>query len=165
AGHSRVPAPPHMISGMMRLFIGASNLVVVAIPRDKITDAVLDRGFGSKAHVAHQIPDIREGFQYIARLHRQHFLCRRAAQLILQERDDMHELLGTVIADIVDPGRRIGGSRVVGRNTVNKLRYHTGDVTDMREVPAHLSMDKELCQLTAYASRCETRNAHILAKP
>src|SRR6266481_5668548 len=70
AGHSRVPAPPHMINGMIRRSIVASNLVVVAIPRDKIADAVLDRDFGSKAHIAHQIPDIREGFQDIARLHR-----------------------------------------------------------------------------------------------
>src|ERR1700749_1136557 len=74
AGHSRVPAPPHMISGTIRLSIGASNLVVVAIPRDKTTNTILDGGVGPKADVAHQIPDIGKGLRDISRLHRQHIL-------------------------------------------------------------------------------------------
>src|SRR5579864_5613345 len=74
AGHSRVPAPPHMISGMIRLSIGASNLVVVAIPRDKIANAVLDRGLRRKAGIAHQIADIGEGLHHVSGLHRQHIL-------------------------------------------------------------------------------------------
>ncbi|MGY4350576.1 hypothetical protein ACVWXM_007069 [Bradyrhizobium sp. GM7.3] len=43
AGHSRVPAPPHMIRGIMRLSIVISNLEVVPIPGDKITNSVRDR--------------------------------------------------------------------------------------------------------------------------
>ena len=42
AGHSRVPAPPHMIRGIIRRFIGVSNPVVVTIPGDKIGKPVLD---------------------------------------------------------------------------------------------------------------------------
>src|SRR5881398_542381 len=36
AGHSRVPAPPHMIRGIMRLSIVISNLGVSPIPGDKL---------------------------------------------------------------------------------------------------------------------------------
>src|SRR6202035_5311634 len=58
---------------------------VVAIPRDKIANAVLKGGLRPEADVAHQIPDIGEGFGDIARLHRQHILYRRPAQLLLQK--------------------------------------------------------------------------------
>src|SRR5882757_5229825 len=70
AGQSRVPAPPHMIRGMIRLSIGASNLVMAAIPRDKIGNTVLDRGLGTEANVAHEIADIGEGFRHVSGLHR-----------------------------------------------------------------------------------------------
>src|SRR3954463_7864721 len=70
AGHSRVPAPPHMIRGIIRRSIGASNPVVVAIPGDKFADAVLDRGLRPEADVARQIVDIGIGCQDIAGLHR-----------------------------------------------------------------------------------------------
>ena len=52
-----------MISGIIRPFIGASNPVVVAIPGDKIANALLDRGLRPEAGVAHQIVDIGEGLQ------------------------------------------------------------------------------------------------------
>src|SRR5579862_3777594 len=68
SGHSRVPAPPHMIRGMIRLSIRASNLVMVAIPRDKIRNAVLDGGLRPEADVAHQVIDIGEGFRHVAGL-------------------------------------------------------------------------------------------------
>src|SRR5437868_4184387 len=66
AGHSLVPAPPHMIRGIIRPFIGASSFVVVAIPRDKITNAVLDRGLGLETRIAHQIGNIGEGISYVS---------------------------------------------------------------------------------------------------
>src|ERR1700736_5416118 len=81
AGHSRVPAPPHMIRGIIRLSIGASNLVMAAIPRDKIAYAVLNGGRGRKSDVAHEIADIGKGFGDVPGLHRQHILYGRAAQL------------------------------------------------------------------------------------
>ena len=74
AGHSRVPAPPHMISGTIRLSIGTSNFVMVAIPCDKAANTILNGCLGPKADVARQIPDIGEGFGYVSRLHRQHIL-------------------------------------------------------------------------------------------
>src|SRR5439155_17179177 len=69
AGHSRVPVPPHMISGIIRRSIGASNLVVVAIPGDKIANAILDRRLGLEARVAHQVRDIGEGVSHVSGLH------------------------------------------------------------------------------------------------
>src|SRR4029079_3572974 len=61
AGHSRVPAPPHMIKGIIRRVI-VSDPVVVAIPGDKIAKSVLDRGLRPEAGVAHQFSDVGEGF-------------------------------------------------------------------------------------------------------
>src|SRR5580704_200682 len=83
AGHSRVPAPPHMIRGMIRLSIGASNSVVVAVPRDKAANAILNGGLRPETGIAHQIADIGEGFRHVSGLHRQHILYCLAAQLPL----------------------------------------------------------------------------------
>src|ERR1700736_4454831 len=74
AGHSRVPAPPHMISGMIRSLIVVLILVVVAIPRDETMNSLLNGGLGPETNVAHQIANIGKRFHYIARLHRQHVL-------------------------------------------------------------------------------------------
>src|ERR1700712_2998100 len=68
AGHNRVPAPPHMINGMIRLAIGSSNLVVIAIPRDEIAQARLDRRFRPETHVPHQITDVGESFNDVSGL-------------------------------------------------------------------------------------------------
>src|SRR5690349_11751194 len=70
AGQSRVPAPPHMISGTILPAISTSNLVVVAIPRDKIANAIFDRRVRLETDVAHQIAYVRIGFHDVARLHR-----------------------------------------------------------------------------------------------
>src|SRR3954447_11884021 len=99
AGQSRVPAPPHMISGIIRRFIGASNLVVVAIPGDKIAKTILNRGLGPEARIAHQVGDIGEGLGHIAGLHRQH----------LRNFYHMTELFRMIIADIVNAGRDAAG--------------------------------------------------------
>src|SRR5260370_41342196 len=131
AGLSRVPAPPHMISGTIRLSIGASNFVMAAIPRDKAANTILNRGLGPKADVAHQIPDIGEGFGYISGLHRQHILYRRAAQLLLQQRHQVHKLFRVVIADIVEPRRGTPGALIGSGNPIHKARYYTGNVIDI----------------------------------
>src|SRR6202790_4189044 len=105
AGHSRVPAPPHMISGIIRLSISPPNLVVVAVPRDKATNTILNGGLGPEADVAHQITDIGEGLHDVSGLHRQHILYCRAAQLLLQQCNNVDKLSRVVIADIIDPRR------------------------------------------------------------
>src|SRR4051794_16473858 len=103
AGQSRVPAPPHMISGTIRLSIGPSDLVVAAIPRDKIANAVLDGCLRLETDISHQIADIRVGFHDVTRLHRQHILYGLAAQLLLEQRHDMQKLFRALITNIVDP--------------------------------------------------------------
>src|ERR1700743_2276317 len=66
AGHNRVPAPPHMINGMMRSVIGpfysfhvtgldASQFMEVAIPLHEPRDAVLDRRRRPETDLAHEI--------------------------------------------------------------------------------------------------------------
>src|SRR5436190_4426803 len=69
AGHSRVPAPPHMIRGIIRRFIGVSDPVIVTIPSDKIGKPVLDRGLRPETGIAHQFRDIGESLGHVSRLH------------------------------------------------------------------------------------------------
>src|ERR1700733_13404659 len=129
-----------MIRGIIRRSIGvlktwaSSKLVVAAIPRDKITNAVRKGGLRLEADVAHQIPDIGEGFGDIARLHRQHILYRRPAQLLLQQRHQNLQFFRVWVADIVDPRRWSPGGR--RRNVIDQPRYDTGHVADISEVAA-----------------------------
>src|SRR6185312_7598378 len=76
AGHSRVPAPPHMIRGMIRLVIN-SDPMIIAIPFGEARDAVLDRRRRLEADVALESGDVGIGRLHIARLHRQHLLDSR----------------------------------------------------------------------------------------
>src|SRR3977135_310608 len=120
-----------MISGTLRISITAPNPVVVAIPRDKTANTILDRGLGPETDVAHQIPDIREGFHDISGLHRQHFLDRRSAQFLLQERHDVDKISRFVIADIVEPRWNGPGLAVASlRNVIDQPLYNTGNVID-----------------------------------
>src|SRR5437588_12462827 len=63
AGQSRVPAPPHMISGMIRLVIASYCLefVIFAVPFRKPRNTFFDRGRGSEPDVSRQILDISKG--------------------------------------------------------------------------------------------------------
>src|ERR1700719_1214218 len=100
-----------MISGTIRRSIGvlktwvSSKLGVVAIPPDKITNARGRGGLRPEADVAHQFSDVGEGFGDIARLHRQHILYRRPAQLLLQKRHQSHQFFRVLVADIIDSRR------------------------------------------------------------
>src|SRR3981081_329792 len=135
-----------MISGTIRLSIGASNLVMAAIPRDKIANAVLDGGLGPETDVAHEIVNVGKRFGHVPGLHLQHILYGRAAQLLLQKRHHMHEFFRTVVADIIDPRRRATG--IVDGDAIDQSQYYTGYVIDMGEVAAHLAMVKELDRRT-----------------
>src|SRR3978361_1358390 len=66
AGHSRVPAPPHMMRGIIRRFIGVSNPILVAIPGDKTAKSV------SIDDCRRDITHLLEGLGDVAGLHRQH---------------------------------------------------------------------------------------------
>src|SRR5467141_1122067 len=165
AGHSRVPAPPHMISGTIRLSIGASNFVMVAIPGDKAANAILNRCLGPKADVARQIPDIGEGFGYVSGLHRQHILYRRAAQLLLQQRHQVHKLFRAVIAAIVEPRRRMPRALVSCGNAIHEARYYTGDVINIGEVAAHLAVVEQPDRFALHNRLGKQKNRHIGPSP
>src|SRR5436305_12235343 len=67
AGHSRVPAPPHMIRGIMRLSIVISNLGVSPIPGDQLWPPCHRLGYytgrGVKmAHVAAPVDGVKIAF-------------------------------------------------------------------------------------------------------
>src|SRR5436305_11374521 len=74
AGHSRVPAPPHMIRGIIRRFIGVSNPVVVTIPGDKIGKPGPDRCLRLETGAAHPFGDTGTRLGHVSALHRQHLL-------------------------------------------------------------------------------------------
>src|SRR5882672_7981229 len=143
AGHSRVPAPPHMISGIIRVAIGASNLVVVAIPGDEIANAILDGGLRPEADVAHEIADIGEGFNNVSGLHRQHILYRRTTHRLLQHRHHMGNLFRMMVTDIIDARRHLRRAHVTLRNLVQQAQYYAGHVIDMGKVATHLAMVKK----------------------
>src|ERR1700694_1475662 len=144
AGHSRVPAPPHMISGIIRLSIGPSNSVMVAIPCDNTANTILKACLGPEADVAHQIPDIGEGFRYVSGLHRQHIPYCRAAQLLLQNCHQMDKLFRVMVTDIVELRRGTLRASIICGNAIDKARYYTGNVIDIGEVAAHPAMVKKL---------------------
>src|SRR3954471_14860971 len=83
AGHSRVPAPPHMIRGIIRRVIGVSNPVKITVPGNKVGKPALDRGLRPETGVAHQFSDIGKRLHHVSGLHRQHLPDRRTAQFPL----------------------------------------------------------------------------------
>src|SRR3954462_12809676 len=148
AGHSRVPVPPHMINGIIRLFIepriSLSSLVVAAIPLNELANTVFDGRLWRKPRVAGQIADVGECLDDIAGLHGQHLFAGLNSQLFLQNRYDVHQLFRAMIADIVDPGRRaIGFPRLRIRDMIDQAQYDTSGVVDIGKVPAHPAMIKE----------------------
>src|SRR6266478_4911831 len=165
AGHSRVPAPPHMISGIIRLSIGASNFVMVAIPCDEAANTILNGCLGPKADVARQIRDIGEGFGYVPGLHRQHILYRRATQLLLQQRHHVHKLFRAVMTDIVEPRRRTPRALISCGNAIDEARYYTDNVIDIGEVAAHLAMVKKPNRLAFNDGLGKQKNCHIGPSP
>src|ERR1700719_3369368 len=117
-----------MISGMIRSTISPSNLVMVAIPRDKTANASLDGCLGREACVTHQIADVGEGFHHVSGLHRQQDFHRLAIQLLLQKPDHMQKLFRVVIADIIDTRRWRAYASAVSGQAIHQAQYYTGHV-------------------------------------
>src|SRR6266436_5262089 len=128
-------------------------------------NTILNGCLGPKADVARQIPDIGEGFGYVSGLHRQHILYRRAAQLLLQQRHQVHKLFRAVITDIVEPRRRMPRALISYGNTIHKARYYTGDVIDIGEVAAHLAMVKKPDRFALHNRLGKQKNRHIGPSP
>src|SRR6266436_1837201 len=126
-------------------------------------NTILNGCLGPKADVARQIPDIGEGFGYVSGLHRQHILYRRAAQLLLQQRHQVHKLFRVVVADIVEPRRGTPGA--LSGNPIHKARYYTGNVIDIGEVAAHLAMVKKPDRLAFNDCLGKQKHRHVGPSP
>src|SRR5258705_3267317 len=151
-----------MISGIIRLSIGPSNFVIVAIPCDKTANTILNGCLGPKADVAGQIPDIGEGFRYVSGLHRQHILYRGSTQLLLQKGHHTHKLFRMMIPDIVELRRR---TTIISRNAIDKTRYYTASVIDIGKVAAHLAIIKKLNRPAFNDRLGKQKNCHIGPTP
>src|SRR4051794_37633913 len=154
-----------MISGTILPAISASNFVVVAIPRDKIANAILDGCLRLEPDVAHKIPYVYVGFHDVARLHRQHILDCLATQLLLQQTHHVQELFRPLVTDIVDPRRRRPRASAAFGDTVHEAHYDTGDVVDMGEVAAHVAMVKEPDRGPLHDRIGEQEDRHIRPPP
>ena len=151
AGHSRVPAPPHMIRGIIRSVIALLRSCSARDTTPRNRECRLRSSVaGAKAGVAHQIADIGKGLQHVAGLHRQHFLPARCGRAPSPEgRTTWVNSSGRLIADIVDPRRRRPAARRIGpaeRARRASIPPRT-DIVDMGEVPPHFAMVKELDRL------------------
>src|SRR5262245_59854258 len=83
------------------------GLIILPIPGDESCDSLLDWRRGSEAHVALEAPDIGVGRYHIAGLHRQHDFLGRETKRVLETADEIHELNGAVVTDVVKPVWRV----------------------------------------------------------
>jgi hypothetical protein len=135
-----------MISGMIRLSIGASPFVVVAEPRDKIANAIIDGCLSREADVVHQVTDIPSCFHYAPRLHRQHLIGCRTTNSFRSAATWL--IFRSVIADVVSSRRRAPVHIILG-DAIDKMRYDTRHTFDISEVPGHLAIVKSLIGLSS----------------
>ena len=94
--------------------LGVSHAVIIAVPGDEARDAFVDCRTWLESQVAPGGLDLGEGFLDVAGLHVPEFLDRLSAAGLLDQLDKMHQILGPVISQVVDPMRWLG-ARVGGR--------------------------------------------------
>lgn len=80
--------------------------MIVAIPGHKAADALVDGRVGFETNVALKIADIGVCSWHVAGLEGEEVLLGLAAEGLLDGCDEVHQLHGAVIADIVEPVRR-----------------------------------------------------------
>src|SRR6202042_2842016 len=95
------------------------------------------------ADAAHQIVDVGKRFRYVAQLHGQTVLLRRATETLLEHLDVTHQLYRLIIADVIDAKRCAAGGRVGRIAAPRRIRlryalggadYALGNVLDVGEV-------------------------------
>src|SRR5258708_39305409 len=79
-----------------------SQAVVLAVPFDEPRHALVDAGPRMKPVIAFDCADVGEGFAHIADLHGLGVEQCLAPGLLLQQLDNAHQVLATVVADIVN---------------------------------------------------------------
>ena len=76
--------------------------MIFAIPSHEAVDANFDWRCRPKADIVHQIVDVRVGCRNISRLHRQQVLSCLFANGCLERLDEILQLDGLVIANVID---------------------------------------------------------------
>src|SRR6185437_5240373 len=83
---------------------GASApLVVIAVPIDETAQAVVDLGARRKAEIAARGANVGISRRHVALLHGQVLALGGLAQSRFERSDEVAEVLGPVVAEVVDP--------------------------------------------------------------
>src|SRR5512138_1751150 len=88
------------------------HAVVIDVPVDEVTHTLLDRRAGSIADVRGEILDVGPGVRHVTELQRQEILFRLAPETLLEHLDVAHELDWLLVADVVQPVRRLARARI-----------------------------------------------------
>src|SRR5690349_25018490 len=81
----------------------STHVVLLVVPVHEAGEPLLDHGLRLEAKIATRRLDVGKAFRYIAGLQRQQLLPGSATQCPLEDRDEVEELLGAVVAEVIDP--------------------------------------------------------------
>ena len=124
--------------------------------------------------LADQVVDVRERVGDIAELQRQQILLRFAAEGLFDASDVAHQLDGLVVADVVQPIRRLARARVgiitVPRgirscDAVRRVHHALRDVIDEREVAAVIAVVEDVDRLAGQDVLREQEQRHVGTTP
>src|SRR6516225_248715 len=138
-------------------------LVKPLVPSDKAREPDLDRGFRLEAKIAARRFDLGKTYRNIARLQRQQFFHCGAAEQLLKNSNEIEELLGTVITQVVKP---VGNPvRPCRRRAIMSRQRARDDVVDISEVTGHLALVKDFDRLTRQNRPREQIGRHVRPAP
>ena len=103
--------------------------MVFAIPGGEIAQAVFDRRCRPEADIAHEIVDVGASLRHIARLHLDQLDFGLGTEFLLEKRDDAGNLDRAIVADIVDPPRRVlvpGSSATLATGSASAGPWQSG---------------------------------------
>src|SRR5690606_3741012 len=131
-----VGKPPTCTTGKswLPLSVAISTAMVAPVPGDELFQSVRQAGLGGVAIVAAYVADVRVSGVDIARLHWQHPLLGLLPEQPLEQLDHVQQLLGMVVAKVVDLVRHIHSARhgALGNNRFDRI----DDVVDVRKSPS-----------------------------
>ncbi len=115
--------------------------MIVPVPRDETRQALVDGDARFEAEIAARDLDIGVGLLDVAGLHVLENLDRLASAGRLDHRDEVHQVLGAVIAQVVEPVRRLRASPgTVLRRVVERGQHAGHDIVDIGEVAPHVAL-------------------------
>lgn len=126
--------------------------MVLLVPGDEAWNPLVDRRFRSKAVIALDRADVREGLLDVADLHRHGFKERLSTSLLLEQLDDPHQVFASTVTNIVKRMRAGASSRVypsvIERRAIEALDHSPDDIVDVGEVTAHFAAIEQWKRLT-----------------